>query len=86
MTDEQIRLYAIARVVTPAETRIRSIAEPTTGGETIYTLELKTPYGILERWLAVHSSTLRAVSSDGILAAEIRRVIESPPASRARAA
>lgn len=82
MTDEQIRLYAIARMVTPAETRIRTIAEPAAGG-TLYTLELKTPYGILERWLGVHSSTLRAPIPDGVLADEIKRVIERPPTSPA---
>ena len=78
MTDEQIRLYAIARCVTPAGTRIRTISEPA-GGGTLYTLELKTPGGILERWFGVHSSTLQADISDGVLAGEIRRVIENPP-------
>jgi hypothetical protein len=83
VTDEQIRLYAIARCVAPSGTRIRTIAEQTTGGGTLYTIEMKTPGGTLERWFAVHSSTLRAgVSDGGILAAEIRRAIDGAPPNR----
>jgi hypothetical protein len=75
VTDEQIRLYALARVVTPAETRIRSFGEPTSGGGTLYTLVLKTPYGTLERWFGVHSSTLRSGISDERLAIELAAAI-----------
>jgi hypothetical protein len=77
VTDEQIRLYALARIVTPTETRIRTFAEKAAGG-ILYTLELKTPYGTLERWFAVHSSSLRALP-DGQVAGELRRAI-GPPA------
>jgi hypothetical protein len=75
VTDEQIRLYAIARTVTPPETRIRTIAEKTSGGGTLYTLELKTPYGTLERWFAVHGSSLGPQISDQRLALELSAAI-----------
>lgn len=81
MTDEQIRLYAIARCVAPAGTRIRTISEPAAGG-ILYTLEMKKPKTTLERWFGVHSSTLRSNISDGVLAGEIRRAIEGSPPHR----
>jgi len=79
VTDEQIRLYAIARVVTPPETRIRTLAESAGPFSlaTIYTLVLKTPGGTLERWFAVHSSSLRSGVPDAILGQEIARSIAS---------
>ena len=83
MTDEQIRLYAIARCVAPGGTRIRTISEQTTGGGTIYTIEMKTPGGTLERWFAVHHGTLSSgLYPDRLIAAEIRRAIEGAPPNR----
>lgn len=79
MTDEQIRLYAIARCVTPSGTRIRTISEPAAGG-ILYTLELDDVD--TRRWFAVHSSVLQAAVSDGVLAGEIRRVIQGAPPNR----
>lgn len=83
MTDEQIRLYAIARCVVPAGTRIRTISEPASGG-TLYTLELESRGG--RRWFAVHSNVLvpglAPVLSDSALAAEIKSAIAKPPALR----
>lgn len=82
MTDEQIRLYAIARVVAPKGSRISTIADPTTGGETIYTVVVDR--GEHRRWFAVHSTTLRQVVSDSVIEEELRRVLALPPTSRAR--
>lgn len=83
MTDEQIRLYAIARCVTPSGTRIRTISDQVKGGGTLYTLELKTPGGTLERWFAVHHGTLvRGLFSDGAIAEQIRQAISRPPTPR----
>lgn len=79
MTDEQIRLYAIARCALPPEVRIRTISEPAAGG-TLYTLELDDVDK--RRWFAVHSSTLTAAISDGVLAGEIRRVFLGAPPNR----
>lgn len=78
MTDEQIRLYSIARCVVDPDVRIRTIAEPAHGG-ILYTIET---LGDPRRWFAVHSSIIDAVKSDGVLAAEIRRVVEGAPPNR----
>ena len=80
MTDEQIRLYAVARLVAPAETRIRTIAERAAGG-TLYTIEMKTPYAAWpERWFAVHSNTLRDPAIDDVrLMVEIKKAMGLPP-------
>jgi hypothetical protein len=78
VTDEQIRLYAIARLVAPLEARIRTIAEPTSGGATIYTIVVER--GEHTRWFAVHSTTLREVVSDSVIALELKRVLALPPA------
>lgn len=76
MTDEQIRLYAIARVVAPLESRIRTIAEPTSGGGTFYTIELEDLAGRTDpRWFAVHSSSLGPAVSDHRLAIELAAAI-----------
>lgn len=84
MTDEQIRLYAIARCVVPAGIRLRTFGEPG-GGGVIYTLELED--GNELRWLAVHSNTLReGVVPDQMIAIEIRRTLEKRPTSPAQAA
>lgn len=81
MTDEQIRLYAIARLVAPNGTRIRTIAERAAGG-TLYTIEMKTPGAAWpERWFAVHSNALRDPAiTDTMLMAEVRRAMGPPPA------
>lgn len=74
MTDEQIRLYALARIVAPTEARIRTIAERASGG-TLYTVELdsgRKRNGVRWRWFAVHSSSLRALP-DEQLVGELRR-------------
>lgn len=57
MTDDQIRLYAEARVVVPVDVRLSVIAERTSGGGTLYTLILDPPRG-KRRWFAIHSATL----------------------------
>lgn len=72
MTDEQIRLYAVARTVVPRHVQIRTIAEPAAKG-TLYTLELIPPEGN-HRWFAVHSLTLDSVDDDR-LALELRAAI-----------
>lgn len=75
VTNEQIRLYAIARIAVPSETRIRTIAEPASGG-ILYTLELQTLHrGRSKRWLAIHSNVLRGGIPDGTIAEEIRRAL-----------
>lgn len=83
MTDEQIRLYAIARCVVPSGTRIRTFSEPIKEGGRLYTLEIKTPYKAgPERWFAVHHNTLvEGLYSDGVIAEQIRKAIEPPQAA-----
>lgn len=98
MTDEQIRLYAIARVVVPAGIRLRTYGEPAAGG-VLYTLELTAeeaegrigkngPYPLpATRWLAIHSNVLSdSKIPDRVIAAEIRRALERRPASPAQPA
>lgn len=88
MTDEQIRLYAIARVVVPARTRLRTFGEPAAGGM-LYTLELTSgeaegrigkygPYPLpATRWLAIHSNVLHdSETPDRVIAIEIGRALE----------
>lgn len=72
MTDEQIRLYALARTIVPRHVQIRTIAEPAAKG-TLYTLELIPPEG-KHRWFAVHSLTLDTVDDDR-LALELRAAV-----------
>lgn len=84
MTDEQIRLYAIARCVVPLGNRIRTIAEPIKEGGTLYTLEIKTPYEAWpERWFAVHHNTLVGDRfSDEVIAEQVRQAIARPSSRR----
>jgi len=72
VTDEQIRLYAVARTVVPRHVQVRTIAEPA-GKGSLYTLELIPPEGD-RRWFAVHSLTLDTVDDDR-LALELRAAI-----------
>jgi hypothetical protein len=72
VTDEQIRLYAVARTVVPRHVEIRTIAEPAAKG-TLYTIVLTPPEGD-RRWFAVHSLTLDTVDDDR-LALEIRAAV-----------
>jgi hypothetical protein len=72
VTDEQIRLYALARTVIPGHVKIRTIAEPASKG-TLYTLALTPPEG-KQRWFAVHSLALDTVDDDR-LAIELRAAI-----------
>jgi hypothetical protein len=72
VTDEQIRLYAVARTVVPRHVLIRTIAESASKG-TLYTLMLIPPEGRC-RWFAVHSLTLDSVDDDR-LALELRAAI-----------
>lgn len=72
MTNEQIRLYAVARLLVPGHVRIRTIAEPASKGS-LYTLELIPPEGD-PRWFAVHSLALGGVDDDR-LAIEIRAAV-----------
>lgn len=81
MTDEQIRLYALARTIVAPEVRIRSMAEPA-GGGLLYTLALTSPNGA-RRWFAVHSMLFRAQITDRVLVNELRRVIGRPRPPRA---
>jgi hypothetical protein len=83
VTDEQIRLYAIARAVVPAGIRLRTFGEPAAGG-VLYTLELED--GNERRWLAIHDTALRKHIPDWMIAKEIRRALERRPASPARPA
>lgn len=78
MTDEQIRLYALARLAAPTDWRIRTFAEETSGGEILYTVELSR--GDKHRWFAIHSLTLRNLIADSLLVAEFRRAFARPPA------
>jgi len=76
VTDEQIRLYAVARTVVPRHVEIRTIAEPAAKGTaegTLYTIVLTPPEGD-RRWFAVHSLTLDSVDDDR-LALEIRAAV-----------
>lgn len=79
MTDEQIRLYAIARVTVPTHYLLRTIAEPVGEGGTLYTLEVTGPDS--RRWFAIHSTTLRESRiPDWHIAEEIRRSLRQPSA------
>lgn len=73
MTDDQIRLYAIARTVVPQHVRIRTISEPAGMLNTLYTLELTPPEG-KQRWFGVHSKDMRRIDDDR-LAIEIRAAV-----------
>lgn len=82
MTEEQTRLYVLARIAAAPIDRIRTIAEPAAGG-TLYTIEL-TRHGE-KRWFGVHSLTLVAVP-DGLVVDELRRSFARPRPAEARAA
>jgi len=78
MTDEQIRLYAIARCVVPASSRLRTIAEPAAGG-THYTLNVES--AVAHRWFAVHSNVLTdGEIPDRTIAIETERALRRQPA------
>lgn len=67
--DRQLHLYAVARTVIPIGQLLRVLADPTSGGATLYTLEV-TGTGGEKRYFGVHSSTLQTVD-DKRLAVEI---------------
>ncbi len=77
MSPEQIRLYALARIAVPPGSRLRTFGEPTTGGQVLYTVEVKTPYKSgPERHFGVHSETLRNPAvSDAALLHDMRRAV-----------
>lgn len=77
MTDEQIRLYAIARCIVPSGTRIRTLSETTSNGHLLYTLELQALD--VQRWFAVHHNVLvPGAFPDSVIAGEVRRALERP--------
>lgn len=78
MTNEQIRLYAIARVVVPAGIRLRTFGEPAAGG-VLYTLVLEDEDE--RRWLAIHSNVLHdGKIPDRTIAIETERALRRQPA------
>ena len=77
MSPEHVRLYALARVAVSSAFRVRTFAEPTTGGQVMYTIGVEPPYpGGRARHFAVHSSTLRdCLVPDFALLHDIRRAV-----------
>jgi hypothetical protein len=80
VTDEQIRLYAIARVVVPVDSGLRVFREATSGGSSIYTIETRPPDG-RRRWFAIHGRALRVGFPESVVEDEIRKAVGRPPAS-----
>lgn len=83
MTDEQIRLYAIARCVVPSGSRIRTFCEPIAAGNgKLYTLEIwPEDEPTRRRWFAIHGNVFNAYFPDDVIAEQIRFAISRPSAS-----
>ena len=76
MTDEQIRLYAVARCVVPAGVRVRTISDAMPEGPPLYTVETTDSKGV-SRWFGVDAAALLPSVSDGVLARELARVVNA---------
>lgn len=79
MTDEQIKLYAIARVVLPTDVRVRALRDdaPALVGGSIYTVETTDSKGV-RRWLAVSARVLKGDFPEHVIGREIRRAYDNP--------
>lgn len=77
MTDQQIRLYAIARVALPADVRVRAIRDdaPAMVGGSIYTIETTDPKGAI-RWFGIAAAALRHPYPDRVIGQEIQRAYD----------
>lgn len=78
MTNEQIRLYALARVVLPTDLHVRALRDdaPAAVGGAIYTVETIDPDGE-RRWFGLSARQLSDFP-DRVIAGAIRRAFDKP--------
>lgn len=76
MTDEQIRLYAIARAAFPPLLRVRTIHDKKVIGD-VYSVVTIEPSG-RERYFAVPAFCLRGSYPEAVVGAELQRAARRP--------